>query len=248
MNTLKEKSSLWQSLWAQMGEPEKQNWIQKFNIEFTHNSTSIEGNTCTLIQTKLILEDKLAPAGKKLAEIDEIRCHSDAFLLTLSALEDNRALNEELIKDIHAKVMPLYGGSYRNVPVYITGASFAPPRYEKVREQMSFFAHDIQQRIFSDDIDFAAWVHAEFVRIHPFCDGNGRTARLIMNYTLMQNGYPPVIIKNQNKENYYQSLDYYGKNKDISLFRQLLHREIETELNQFLSLHHSPEPKPLFQP
>ncbi|MBO6178830.1 MAG: Fic family protein [Selenomonadaceae bacterium] len=82
-------------------------------------------------------------------------------------------------------------------------------------------------------MDVAAWIHAEFVRIHPFADGNGRTARMIMNYELMRGEFLPIVIKTKNREKYYAALDLYAASGDINEFTEFVYAEEKTALQWF---------------
>ena len=101
---------------------------KSFEIEYTHNSTAIEGNTLTLIQTKAILEDGLSVGGKLLREIYEVANHARAFQYVKKCIAEDKPLNEQIVKEIHARLMENIqtGGVYRNVEVRITGASHRP--------------------------------------------------------------------------------------------------------------------------
>ena len=112
-----------------------------------------------------------------------------------------------------------------------------PPNPAKVHGEMGNYAYDIEHRIFPDEIEKAAWLHAELVRIHPFQDGNGRTARLAMNYHLMMNGYPPTSIKLKNRERYFAALEAYSPHKEIEPFKILLYQNMNRELDAFLSMY-----------
>lgn len=194
MIPLADKIRLFQHILNKLTDAEKENWESKFAIEYTHNSTAIEGNTLSLIETKMVLEDGIAPNEKSLREIDEIRFHHNAFeYIKKQALA--KPLDEEIIKDIHERVLPVdgIGGLYRTIPVYIRGAEHVPPNPKRVREFMKFFIEDFQKKQQLEPAEKAAWLHAEFVKIHPFQDGNGRTGRLMMNYSLIGDGYPPTI-------------------------------------------------------
>ena len=156
-----------------------------FEIEYTHNSTAIEGNTLTLMETKLVLEDQISVGGKDLREIYEQVNHQKAFRYVKDCIAKKIPLDEKIIKDIHAMLMDhiLVGGVYRNVDVYISGAQHTPPSPSEMYHQVKDFYADLTWK--GDQlnlIELAAWTHAEFVKIHPFSDGNGRTSRLIMNY------------------------------------------------------------------
>lgn len=235
MIQLPDKIGLFRHIFEKLTPPEKANWEEKFAIEYTHNSTAIEGNTLSLIETKMILEDGIAPNEKSLREIDEIRNHHKAFQYVKAQTLAQNPITENTIKDIHQRVLPVdgIGGLYRTIPVYIRGAEHIPPNYEKVRELMKFFVADLQAKGEASPIERAAWLHAEFVKIHPFQDGNGRTARLLMNYSLMLDKYPPTIIKKGNVQEYFQSLETYAMTGNLAPFSELLEKNLNRELTEF---------------
>ena len=161
-----------------------QSFDKSFEVEFTHNSTAIEGNTLTLIQTKAVLEDGISVGGKTLREIYEVVNHSKAFQFVKQCVAEGKPLDEHIVKDIHALLMEniLPGGIYRNVEVRISGAQHKPPAPSEMYRQVKEFYADLPYKAELNAIELAAWTHAEFVKIHPFVDGNGRTSRMIMNY------------------------------------------------------------------
>ncbi|MCL2351588.1 MAG: Fic family protein [Firmicutes bacterium] len=172
-----------------------------FRIEYTHNSTAIEGNTLSLIETKLLLEDKLSIGGKELREIYEVTNHAKAYDYARKCVAEGKLLDENTVKDIHQILMENIqpGGIYRNVNVRITrlhgravreandqpSAGFQPPPPNEMYVQVKGFFADLPYKTDLPAIELAAWVQAEFVRIHPFTDGNGRVSRMIMNYQLI---------------------------------------------------------------
>ena len=155
-------------------QPEALESFEKsFDVEYAHNSTAIEGNTLTLIQTKAILEDGLSVGGKTLREIYEVANHAKAFSFVKKCVAEGRPLDEPTAKDIHALLMEniLVGGVYRNVEVRISGAGFKPPAPNEMFRQVKNFFADLPYRTDLNPIELAAWTHAEFVKIHPFVDG-----------------------------------------------------------------------------
>ena len=198
---------------------------KSFDIDFTYNSTTIEGNTLTLIETKTILEDKISIGGKELREIYEVINHNQAFDYVKKSIINKEELNENKVKDIHEILVKniFQGGIYRNTDVYITGATHTPPTPNDMYNQLKFFYDDLKNNnLKMNPIELSAWTHAEFVRIHPFTDGNGRTARLIMNYQLMKNDFLPINIKVEDRFDYYNVLDIYANQKDIVPFTNLI--------------------------
>ena len=212
-----------------------------FDIDFTYNSTTIEGNTLSIIETKTIIEDNISIGGKKLREIYEVVNHNKAFEYVKQSIKKNDILDENKIKDIHEILTQniMQGGVYRNTDVRITGATHIPPTPNEMYNQIKmFYADIIKNSETMDPIKLAAWTHAEFVKIHPFMDGNGRTARLIMNYELMKNNYLPISIKEQSRFEYYNALDNYATTGNLTEFEKIIY-ELENkrldEINKIIS-------------
>ena len=202
-----------------------QSIVDDFDLRFTHESTKIEGNTLSIAEVKTLLVDKVSIGGKDLREIYEVTNNEKAYRLIKSRLEESAALDEELIKDIHQVVMEniIDGGLYRNYNVRITGADFTPPDWTEVRTAMKWFMADYDtKKTTLNPIELASYVHADFVRIHPFQDGNGRTARLLLNFMLMKAGYQPVIIEAKDRPIYYESLNDYAVTGNLESFYNLV--------------------------
>ena len=209
-----------------------------FDIEYAHNSTAIEGNTLTLIQTKAIIEDGLSVGGKELREIYEVANHAKAFAYVKKSVAQGKALDEATVKDIHALLMKniLLGGVYRNVEVRITGAGHKPPVPSEMYRQIKNFFADLPGKTDLNAIELAAWTHAEFVKIHPFTDGNGRTSRMIMNYQLMLQGFLPVSIAKENRLEYFEALEAYAVNGDLVPFAEMIAALEEQRLEEYLAI------------
>lgn len=209
-----------------------------FAINYAHNSTAIEGNTLSLMETKLVLEDKIAIGGKKLREIYEVVNHQKAFELIKAKISEGISLDTNLVKQIHATLMDniFIGGIYRDGPVRITGASFTPPTGDEMYRALQMFYADFSWMKDKDPIEYAAWTHAEFVRIHPFADGNGRTSRMIMNYQLMSGGLLPISIQASDRLEYYGALEEYAINKNLKPFMDFVANHEEKALDSYLDL------------
>jgi Fic family protein len=209
-----------------------------FDIEYAHHSTAMEGNTLTLIETKAILEDGISVGGKQLREIYEITNHDKAFKYAKSKIAEGCPLNENIVKDFHEILMEniIQGGIYRNHDVSITGASHTPPTPNEMYSQIKYFYQELQSKSGIDPVELASWSHAEFVRIHPFPDGNGRTARLIMNYQLMSAGLLPINIRTENRIKYYDALDKYASEHDLMPFATLVAEIEEARIRHDLSI------------
>lgn len=213
-------------------------FARSFDVEYAHNSTAIEGNTLSLIQTKVILEDGLSVGGKALREIYEVANHDRAFSYVKRAVAEGRLLDEEMLKDIHALLMEniMVGGVYRSVEVRITGAGFRPPAPQEMFQQMRcFFADMPRQREKLNAIEWAAWTQAEFVRIHPFPDGNGRTARMLMNLQLLTEGFQPISIAKEERLAYYEALEAYAVGGDLAPFAEMVAALEEARLDEYLA-------------
>ena len=210
-----------------------------FELIFTHNSTAIEGNTLTLIETKVVLEDGIAIGGKQLREIYEVINHKKAYEYVKKCIAAKKPLDENIVKDLHTILTEniIVGGIYRNEEVRISGAGFTPPSGNEMYMQIKNFYEDLKTKDTElNPIELAAWTHAEFVRIHPFVDCNGRTGRLLMNYRLLQNGYLPVSVAKENRLNYYNALEQYAVNGDLTDFADLVAELEEAQLDEYLKL------------
>lgn len=225
-------------LCEQLPQEALQSFDRSFDIEYTHNSTAIEGNTLSLIQTKAVLEDGISVGGKTLREIYEVVNHNKAFLFIKKCVAEGKALDERIIKDIHALLMEniLTGGIYRNVEVRISGAKHKPPVPGKMYQQIKNFYADMPYKAKENAIELAAWTHAEFVKIHPFVDGNGRTSRMIMNYQLMASGFLPVSIAKENRLEYFEALEAYAVEGDLKPFANMIAELEEQRLDEYLGI------------
>ena len=197
-----------------------------FSLRFHHDTTAMEGNTYSLMEVKTVLVDNITVKGKSVKEFYEVVNSKEAYEFIKEQASLKNDLNEELIKDIHSILMKNIldvSGLYRDTNVRILGASFIPCDYLSVRNNMKYFIEDYKEnKKMMNTIELSSWVHAEFVKIHPFIDGNGRTARLLMNFILLKGDLLPITITTDNKLEYYESLDEYGKCGNISSFKELI--------------------------
>ncbi len=214
------------------------NFNKAFEIDYAHNSTAIEGNTLSLIETKVLLEDKISVGNKSLREIYEVVNHNKAFEYVKKCISDDKPLDESIVKDIHSILMEniLIGGIYRNVEVRITGAKHKPPVPSEMYYQIKDFYNNLNSNAELNPIELAAWTHAEFVKIHPFVDGNGRTSRLIMNYQLMRNEFLPVSINKEDRLEYFNLLEEYAVNSNLAPFADFIAELEEQQLDENLSI------------
>lgn len=208
-----------------------------FEVEYTHNSTAIEGNTLTLMETKVVLEDGIAIGGKSLREIYEVVNHKKAYQYVKDCIRKGLTLDENIVKDVHALLMEniLIGGIYRREEVVISGASHTPPAGNEMYAQIKDFYVELAKKGDLNGIELAAWTHAEFVRIHPFLDGNGRTSRLLMNYQLLSRGFLPISIAKEDRLDYYNALDKYAVQGELKDFTNMVAMLEEKQLDKYLA-------------
>jgi Fic family protein len=196
-------------------------------LRYTYHSNAIEGNTLTLMETKVVLENGLTIGGKSMREHLEAINHCEAIALLEELSKESTPLTERTIKELHQLVLKgiddTNAGRYRQKNVLISGAGFTPPDLLHVQEHMTHFIQWHQNNSQQlHPVERAARVHADFVNIHPFVDGNGRTARLLLNLELLQAGYPVVIIPVEERSAYYENLDAVAVRGDYTPFvRQL---------------------------
>ena len=157
------------------------NFNSDFELRFTHDSTAIEGNTLTLLETKVILEDNISVGGKNLREIYEVVNHKNAYDFVKFCLKNNRVLTESIILELHRILTDkiIDGGKYRDINVIISGATHKPPNVADMKIQLADFYYNLNSKKNLDPIELSAWTHAEFVKIHPFQDGNGKHQDLL---------------------------------------------------------------------
>lgn len=169
-----------------------------FKIGLTYTSNALEGNSLTETETKIILEDGITIGGKSLNDHLEVIGHAQAYDW-LYKLAKHQTITEKDILKLHALfyhyIDSKTAGKYRKQQVFITGTEFVPPAPHEIASLMKIFCNNIpsmNQKL--HPVEYAAMLHKELVSIHPFVDGNGRTARLVMNLALLQHGYVVTII------------------------------------------------------
>ncbi|MDI6601497.1 MAG: Fic family protein [Thermoanaerobacteraceae bacterium] len=191
-----------------LSEEVLRNLKEYFDVEWTYNSNAIEGNTLTLTETKLVLEDGLTVGrGKPLKDHLEAINHKEAIDYVEDIVKGNMDISEAVIKNIHYLLLKgiddKNAGKYREANVLISGSKHIPPMNVLVPEKMNELItwYDKSKEIIHP-IEHAAEFHLRFTYIHPFIDGNGRCARLLMNLILMRNSYVPAIIRMEDRLEY----------------------------------------------
>ncbi len=195
-------------------------------LRWTYNSNAIEGNTLTLKETKVVLEG-ITVGGKTMREHFEAINHREAIYFVEELVTKGEPLSEWQIKSIHQLILKNIddsnAGVYRKINVVISGADHIPPDSDHVESEMRAFINWYKnEAVDLHPVERAARVHADFVKIHPFADGNGRTSRLLMNLELMKDGYPPVIVPVEKRLEYYESLDRAHTKNDYEPFLSLM--------------------------
>ena len=214
------------------------------DIEYTYESNRIEGNTLTLQETALVVNEGVTISGKSMREHLEAINHTEAINYIKDIAKQDIEISERTIKEIHALI--LHGidrenaGRYRTVPVMISGSTHMPPQPYLIEKQMEDFM--LRFREMEEEkihpVLVADYLHDELVRIHPFIDGNGRTSRLLMNLYLLRNGYVIITLKGNNdaKINYYKALEKSHTEHLMEDFQQLVVEAEITALQKYLSI------------
>lgn len=225
--------------------PEALEKIQNaWNIENTYESNRIEGNTLTLQETALVVNDGMTIAGKSMREHIEAVNHAEALAYIQDIAKTNAPIDERTIKDIHAIILMginrKNAGAYRSVPVIISGSRHIPPQPYLIEPQMEQFMATFKEMETSGQhpVLTAAYLHDGLVRIHPFIDGNGRTSQLLMNLFLMRNGYLPVTLKGtpEAKQAYYTALEQSHVDHCPQAFLQFVIEAAIASLERYLAL------------
>ncbi len=215
-----------------------------FRIKNIYHSSAIEGNELTVGETRQVIERGLTITGKSLKDQAEAKNLSDAldFLEQLAGDLQN-PISEIDIRELHRFVLKgiddTNAGKYRTVPVKISGSDFEPPRPESVSPEMQIFGDWLKQSSIVVDrmntmngILMAAVAHTWLVYIHPFTDGNGRVARLLMNLIFMRYGYPIAIITKEDRIRYYDALKI-SQSSDLSPFLALIIESLYESLEEY---------------
>lgn len=179
--------------------------------EWIYHSNALEGNTISLQETRLILETGLTIGGKSLREHFEVINHRDAIHYVEQLVQQpEEPITPFHVRQIHRLVLSRidddWAGKYRQGQVRIAGAVHIPPEAWQVPQAMDAWSEWLNASHHLHPIDLAAEAHHRLAAIHPFVDGNGRTARLVMNLLLMRQGYPPAVILRSNRQQYYRVL------------------------------------------
>lgn len=213
-----------------------------FNLNYTYESNRIEGNTLTLQETHLVINDGITVGGKSMREHLEVINHAEAVEYLIELVKNRTPFTERILKQIHYLILKGIdrdnAGVYRSIGVRISGSAYIPPEPYLLHSMMEDVFHYYQeQRNILHPVILASEMHERIVRIHPFVDGNGRTSRLVMNLILMQNGYPIANIKGEtaNRLRYYTALENALSDQKQS-FHELILETVMTSLEEHIQL------------
>jgi Fic family protein len=215
---------------------------ERFEIEMTYNSNAIEGNSLTLKETYLVINEGLTIKGKPLKDHLEAKNHQEALVYLYDLIEKDKknTFSENLIRSLNQIVQQNidkeWAGRYRNSGVIIGGADHRPPEaleIPKLMQNLISWVGDNKKKL--HPIELASILHHKLVYIHPFFDGNGRTSRLVMNIILMQSGFPLVIVLKNDRKRYYQTLSVADRG-EYTDFVNFIARAVERTLDIYLKV------------
>jgi Fic family protein len=215
---------------------------EQFGIEMTYNSNAIEGNSLTLKETFLVINEGLTIKGKPLKDHLEAKSHMEAleYLYALVAGDIRSTFSERLIRELHQIVLrdidKEWAGRYRNSNVMIGGADHRPPEaldVPRLMQELIVWAR--QNRRVLHPVELAAVLHHRIANIHPFFDGNGRTSRLVMNVILMQAGFPLVVVLKNDRKRYYRTLGEADRG-NYAPFMRFIAQAVERSLAIYLNV------------
>ena len=213
--------------------------LQKhWDVELTYTSNAIEGNTLTLRETAEVIEHGITVGGKTLKEHLEAVDHYEAVLWMRELAGQTAALGEEVVRELHRRVVarsePGIAGAYSRHPRRIAGSPVVFPNAAKIPELMAAFGRALEG---APAMPMAAFdAHFRLTAIHPFSDGNGRTARLLMNLILLRGGYPPVAVRPEDRSAYLDALERGSLADDLGPFQTLMHERLDATLGEYVAV------------
>ncbi len=221
--------------------------LQKsYDVDLTFTSNAIEGNTLTLRETAELIEHGITVGGKPLRDHLEAVDHYNA-VLWMRGLAKDAPLDETTVRELHRRIVarsqPEIGGIYSTLPRRIAGSPAVFPNSVKIPQLMREYGEWLGKVHPMPAASFDA--HFRLVAIHPFADGNGRAARLLMNLLLLREGYPPVAVRPEDRKTYLDTLEHASMRDDLKPFQTFMHQRLDATLEEYLSALEAlpPEPK-----
>ncbi len=211
--------------------------LQKsYDVDLTYTSNAIEGNTLTLRETAELIEHGITVGGKPLRDHLEAVDHYNAVLWVRELAATATPIDENTVRELHrsivARSQPEIGGIYSRFP-RIAGSPVIFPNAAKIPGLMKEYGEWLTNAGREPATTFDA--HFRLVAIHPFADGNGRTARLLMNLLLLREGYPPVAVRPEDRKAYLDTLEHASMREDIKPFQTFMHQRLDATLREYLS-------------
>lgn len=218
----------------------QQEILKNFVIEFAHNTTSIEGNTINLAEAKNLLENKTTPKDKTLREIYDLQNTEKTFNWITKL---NKEITDDFIIEVHKKLLekidPRTGYRTQDVRVLKSNFKATPAPYVKTDMNLLIKWYN-QNKTKLHSLALAITFHHKFEKIHPFMDGNGRTGRMLLNYILIKNNYPPLVIRNKNRQKYLNNMQKADKSDlsktEIKDYQDLIQFSAEELTNSYWSI------------
>lgn len=207
-----------------------------YDIELTYTSNAIEGNTLTRQETAIVLEKGLTVRGKPLKDHLEAVDHLEALRFVRELVKEKSPIEESDIREIQRLVvgstLKSEAGRYSQYPRRIAGSQVIFPNPVKIPTLMEAFGQWLSQSL--DSPETALEAHLRLVSIHPFSDGNGRTTRLLMNLILMRAGYPPLVIRPEDRPDYLDALEAFQLKEEREHYNSFMLGRLEASLDDYL--------------
>ncbi len=220
---------------------------EEFLVEYVYNSTSIEGNTLSLNETRLVLEEGMTIGGKSLREHLDVTNQKEAIGWIAKFIQEKADIREADILTLHRitlkGISDYWAGKYKTSQNRILGSKLKTTQPYKVSTEMNNLIHEIKTNpVKYNPIELAAFIHHELVKIHPFVDGNGRVARLLCNLILMKHGYPPIMIRVKDRKKYFAYLEkaHFG---NLKAFVDFVALRTEESLMRYINIFAKATPK-----
>ena len=209
-----------------------------YDVELTFTSNAIEGNTLTLRETAEVIEHGITVGGKRLRDHLEAQDHHDALLWMRALASAATPIGEATVTELHRRIVvrsqPDIAGFYSRFPRRILGSAAIFPNAAKLPALMEEFGAWLAVQPATPTVAFDA--HLRLTAIHPFSDGNGRTARLLMNLLLLRGGYPPVAVRPEDRAAYLAALEHASLTDDATPLQTLLHARLDATLTDYIAL------------
>jgi len=199
---------------------------EEFVVDQIFNGLSFESDHISRDEVVKCLNGEKIDENKALL----ITNHKNAFMLAVKMVKEQIPMNENNLKDLHQTLMEgisNIGGLYRNVDISINGSNHTPPNHLKVYDKMKKYFDYVHEGPKDNILEYIAYCHLQLAKIHPFLDGNGRLARIVLNYHLLSNNLMPVFVKFEERKRYFSLLEEFKVNKKTQPFIDFL-VELET--------------------